>query len=92
MIVVSEGSLLRFTFLWLCLLPRDEDDDRLLSTTVLLFGRLLRCDESVGVEMRSGCSSGTSSAAGPMRLSSTGKKKRPLIRPMIMTAKSSQKM
>lgn len=66
------------------------DDDRLFSTTVL-FVRLDRCVGGDGVEMRSECSNGTSSAAGPTRLRRMGKKNSPLTTPIIVTANSSQK-
>ncbi len=66
------------------------DDDRLFRTTVL-FVRLERCVGGDGVDMRSECSSGISSAAGPIRLRRMGKKNRPLITPITITASSSQK-
>lgn len=92
--VVSDGSLFEmFTCLWWwwgLLHGANRDDDRLFRTTVLL-ERLCRCVGGDGVDIRSACSSGTSSAAGPIRLSKIGKKNSPLITPIIMTAKRSQK-
>lgn len=66
------------------------DEDRLLSTTVL-FVRFERCVGGDGVDMRSECSRGISSAAGPIKLRRMGKKNNPFTTPITMTANSSQK-
>lgn len=96
--VVNDGSLFKLTFLWWWVLlflddddADDDDDERLFSTTVLVFERLCRWTGGDGVDIRSENSSGTSSAAGPTKLSSTGKKNKPFMTPIIMTANSNQK-
>lgn len=55
------------------------------------FARFCRYVGGDGVDIRSGCTNGTNSAAGPIRLSKIGKKNVPFTMPISMTASNSQK-
>jgi hypothetical protein len=72
----------------------DDVDDDVVRRVVLigfLLGFVVRFSGGDGVDMRLGSLNGITSAPGPIKLISTGKKKRPFNAPIVITDKSNQK-